>query len=70
MRKSLSMLRSLVGISVHICVCGGSSGGEGGRICTGAASVGGNVVVLGIVAEDLRWTNGFVGVRGSKIHVC
>lgn len=62
------MLRSLVGIGAHICVCGGSGGGKGGRVCRRAASVRGIVAVLGMVGEGLRRASGFVGVGSSKIH--
>ena len=67
-REILGMLRSLVGIGAHICICGGSSCGKGGRVCRRAACVCGVVVVLGWVWEDLSRVNGFVGVGGSKIH--
>lgn len=68
-RKTLGMLSGLVGIGAHICVCGGSSGGKAGRVCSRAASVCSVIVVWGMVGEDLRRANWFVGVGGSKIHV-
>ena len=68
-RKTLGKLRSLLGIGVHICVCGGSSGWKGGRVCGRAASVRGVVVACGMVREDLRRAKVFVGIGSSKIHV-
>ena len=68
-RKVLSMLRSLVGIGVHICICSGSSGWKRGRICRGAASVCSVVIICGMVGEDLRRANGFIGVWSSNIQI-
>ncbi len=67
-RKTLGMLRSLVGVGAHISVCGDSSGGKRGRVCGWAACVCDVVIVLGLIGEDSRRANGFVGVGGSKIH--
>ena len=62
------MLRALVRIGAHVRVCGGSSGGKGGRICRRAAFICGVEVVLRFIGEFLR-TSGFIGVGASKIHV-
>ena len=67
--ESLGMLRSLVGIGAHVRVCGGSSGGKGGRICRRAASVCGVEAVLSMIGEGVRRADGFVGVGTSKIHI-
>ena len=63
------MLRSLVGIGVHICICSGCSGWKRGRVCGGATFVCGVVIICGMVGEDLRRTNGFSGVGSSNIQV-
>ena len=62
------MLRRLIGIGIHICVCGGSCGGKGRLICRSAAYIGNIVVVLDI-GESLRRAGRFVGVGGSKINI-
>ena len=68
-REIPSMLRSLVRICAHICVCGSSSGGKGGRVCRRAASVRSVEVILSVTGKGLRSANRFVIVGGSKIHV-
>ena len=68
-RKVLGMLRSLVGIGVHICIGSGSSGWKRGRVCRGATSVCIVVIICGMVGEDLRRANGFIGVGSSNIHI-
>ena len=68
-RKILGMLRSLVGIGVHICICSGSSGWKRGRVCGRATSVCGVVIICGLVGEDLRRANSFIGVGSSNIQV-
>ena len=68
-RKVLGMLRSLVGIGVQICICSGSSGWKRGRVCRGATSICSVVVICGMVGEDLRRANGFIGVRSSNIQI-
>ena len=67
-RKTLGMLRSLVGVGAHIRVCGDSSVGKSGRVCRRAACVCDVVIVLGLIGEDSRRVNGFVVVGSSKIH--
>lgn len=67
--KTPGMLPSLVGIGAHICVCGSSSSGKGGRVCRRATLVRSVVVILGVIGKVLRGADRFVSVGGSKIHV-